>query len=169
MAFPAKGGLRICPVERCPGQAATRTEMRVHFLHRHVLDTVVILEEGNFPHPRCTRSDILFPRQELNGRKPATAQCTRGAERKRRRLAEAELREGLERAFEAYGEPLENVPAFRYLVQVLTAIDDDWIAVVGNLGKSRNNWGQLSWILRQKGPDPKVSEKFIKQWRRRCC
>ena len=36
-------------------------------------------------------------------------QCARGAEQKRRRLAEAELRETLERAFEAYGEPLENV------------------------------------------------------------
>ena len=27
--------------------------MRVHVLHRHVQDTVVILEEGNLPHPRC--------------------------------------------------------------------------------------------------------------------
>ena len=54
MAFPAKGGPRICPVERCPGQAATRTAMWVHFLHRHVLDTVVILEEGHLHHPRCT-------------------------------------------------------------------------------------------------------------------
>ena len=53
MAFPANGGLRICPVEGCLGQAATRTDMRVHFLHHNVKDTVVVLEEGNLPHPRC--------------------------------------------------------------------------------------------------------------------
>ena len=33
--------------------------------------------------------------------------------------------ESLESSFEAYGEPLENVTAFRYLGQVLTAGDDD--------------------------------------------
>ena len=52
----------------------------------------------------------------------------------------------MERAFEAYEEMLKNVTAFRYLVQVLTAGDDEWIAVVGNLGKARNIWGRLSWI-----------------------
>ena len=44
MALLAKGGLRRCLVEGRPGRAATRTAMPVHFLHRHVLDTVVILE-----------------------------------------------------------------------------------------------------------------------------
>ena len=77
------------------------------------------------------------PRRALNGRHPATAQCARGAERKRRWPAEADLRESLERAFEEYREPLENVRAFRYLGQVLTAGDDDWLAVVGNLGRAR--------------------------------
>ena len=55
MSFPAKGGPRRCPVTGCPGDLATRTAMRVHFLHRHVHNTVVILEEGNLPFPRCTR------------------------------------------------------------------------------------------------------------------
>ena len=55
MYFTAKGGPRSFPVEGCPGRVATRTEMRVHFLQRHVLDTVVILEEGNFPHPQCAQ------------------------------------------------------------------------------------------------------------------
>ena len=43
MTFPAKGGPWSCPVKGCPGRVVTRTEMQVHFLHRHVLDTVVIL------------------------------------------------------------------------------------------------------------------------------
>ena len=54
MEFTAKGVPRSCPVEVCPGQAATRTAMRLHFLHQHVLETVVNLEEGNLPHLWCT-------------------------------------------------------------------------------------------------------------------
>ena len=42
-----------------------------------------------------------------------------------RRLVEAELRDITERDFEAYGEPLENVTAFKYLGLVMTAGDDD--------------------------------------------
>ena len=63
------------------------------FLHWHVLYTVFILEEGNFPHPRCPSFNMLVPCRTLNGRHPATAQCDRGAERKRRQLAEDEFRE----------------------------------------------------------------------------
>ena len=69
---------------------------------------------------------------------------------------EAELRESSERAFEAYRETLEILTAFNYLGRVLTAGDDDWLEVVGNLGKARKSWGRLSWILIQEGADPKV-------------
>ena len=51
MAFPTTGGARKFPVEGCRGQMATRMEMRVHFLYRHVLYNVIILEEGKLPHP----------------------------------------------------------------------------------------------------------------------
>ena len=43
--FPAKGGSQKCPVAGFPGRVTTSTGMRVHFLHWHVLGTVVILEE----------------------------------------------------------------------------------------------------------------------------
>ena len=66
-----------------------------------------------------------------------------------RRLAEAELRDSTERSFEAYGEPLENMMAFKYLGKVMTAGDGDWPAVVGNLRKARKSWGRLSLILHQ--------------------
>ena len=84
--------------------------MRVHFLHWHALDTMVIPEEGNLSHPRCAQCDMLVPRRALNGRHPATYQCTRGAERKRWRLAKAEMIASSERAFEAYGEPPPGEP-----------------------------------------------------------
>ena len=47
MAFLTSGGTWNCTVEGCLGRAATRMTMRVHFFHRHVQDTVIILEEGN--------------------------------------------------------------------------------------------------------------------------
>ena len=43
MEFPAKGGPWSCLVEGCPGRAGTRTAMRVHLIHRNVLNTMVIL------------------------------------------------------------------------------------------------------------------------------
>ena len=97
MSFLDKGGRRRCPVERYPGMLATRTAMWVHFLHQHVHDTVVMLEEGNLSLPRCPRCDLQVSRKALNGRQLGTIQCRTGTERKRRRLAEVEMRENLER------------------------------------------------------------------------
>ena len=55
IAFPTKGGPRGYPVEGCPVRAGTRTAMRMHFCSRNVRDIVIILEEGNLSHPRCSR------------------------------------------------------------------------------------------------------------------
>ena len=63
--FPAKDGRRRCPVEGCPGVLATRAAMRVQFVHRHVHNTVVILEEGNLPLPRCPRCGLQVSRWRL--------------------------------------------------------------------------------------------------------
>ena len=73
MNFLTTGGLSNCPVEGCQGRAATRTAMRVHFFHRHVQDTVIILEKGNLHHPWCPRYNILVPWKALNRRHLATA------------------------------------------------------------------------------------------------
>ena len=53
------------------------------------------------------------------------------------------MRESTARAFETYGAPLENVTAFKYLVRVMTAGDDDWYAVVGNHQRARKSWGAV--------------------------
>ena len=81
-----------------------------------------MLEEGNLPLPRCPRCNLQVSRKALNGRHLGTIQCRQGTDRKRRRLAEAEMRENLERAFHAYGKPMESVSEFRYLGRLLTAI-----------------------------------------------
>ena len=92
MSFPAKGGPRWCPVEGYPGALSSRKAMRVQFVHQHVHNTVVMLEEGNLPLPQCTWCDLQVTRKALNGRHMGTLQCKKGAEQKRRRLAELETR-----------------------------------------------------------------------------
>ena len=55
--------------------------MRVHFWRSHERDTVIILEEGNLPHPRYENRDMLVPWRALNGRHKDTAMCKSGTER----------------------------------------------------------------------------------------
>ena len=101
----------------------------------------------------------LYPTFKLFtvGRHLGTAQCKKGAERKRRRLAETETQENSEREFHAYGKPMEAVSEFQSLGRLLTATDDDWPAVAGNIRKSRVSWGRLARVLGREGADPKVS------------
>ena len=147
-------------MEGCPGVLATRTAMRLHFVHHNVHDTVVMLEEGPPPLPRCHRCDLQVSRKALNGRHLGTSQCRTGTERKRRRLAEADMRENSERAFHAYGKQMKAVMEFCYLGRLLTATDDDWPTVAGNIWKARVSWGRLARVLGQEGADPKVSQSF---------
>ena len=134
--------------------------MWMHFMHRHVHDTVVMLEEGNLPLPRCPQCDLQVSRKALNGRHLGTLQRQKGAERKRRRLTETEARKNTERAFHAFGKPMEAVSEFRYLGWLLTATDDDWPAVARNIWKARMSWVHLARVLRREGADPKVSRSF---------
>ena len=58
-----------------------------------------------------------------------------------------EEREVTDRAFSAYGSPLEMVTYFRYLVQVISAVDDGWPGVVRNLSRARLLWKRMMIIL----------------------
>ena len=93
-------------------------------------------------------------------RLPGDLEVAPGSERKRRRLEEAEIRENLERSFHAYGKQMKAVTEFHYLGQLLTATDDDWPAVAGNIQKAHVSWGRLARVLRREGADPKVSRSF---------
>ena len=42
-------------------RAETREGLRVHFLHRNMWYTVIIVEEVNLPHPHCPFCDMLVP------------------------------------------------------------------------------------------------------------
>ena len=86
--------------------------MRLHFCHRHVRDTVVILEEGNLPNPQCPLCDMLVPWRAMNGTHRLTAQCMKGVELNRSFLVAEEERAVTSRAFSAYGSPLDMVTYF---------------------------------------------------------
>ena len=55
---------------------------------------------------------------------------------------------------------MEAVSEFRYLGRLLTAMDDDWPAVAGNIQKALVSWGSLARVLGKEGADPKVSRSF---------
>ena len=55
---------------------------------------------------------------------------------------------------------MEAVSEFRYLERLLTATDDDWLAVAGNIQKAQVSWGRLVRVLGREGADPKVSRGF---------
>ena len=65
-------------------------------------------------------------------------------------------------AFEVYGNQIKLVPRFTYLGRVMTAGDDDWPAVAGNLAKARKSWGRMQEILRREGATPRISGNFFK-------
>ena len=145
MEFP-KGGTMEFPAEGCPGRAGTRTAMHVHFWRRHVRDTIIILEEGNLSHPRCENCDMFVLYRALNGRHKSTMMCKRGAKSKRWRLEDAEKRENTEVAFEVYGQQIQSVPRFTYLVRVMTAGDEEWPTVAGKLVMEQKSWGRMQGI-----------------------
>ena len=91
-----------CTVGDCEGQATTRTNLRIHFVHCHMLYMVAIMEEGNRPHPCCPACDMFVPWSVLNRRHPVTSFCAWGAESKIRNLAEEEARVGEMMAFWDY-------------------------------------------------------------------
>ena len=65
-----------------------------------------------------------------------------GTERKRWRLAETEIRESMEMAFEVYGGQLKTVPSFNYLEKILrrgTIIGWRWRETWGRHGRARDD------------------------------
>ena len=125
MEFPAKAGPRYFPVEGCSGWEVMWTAMKVHLWNQHVRDTILIMEEGNLPHPRCTLCDTLVLWKCLNGSHKSTSWCNKGAGSKRRRLVVE-----TSRAFSPYGSTLDMFLTFKYLGRVLLAADDDWPTVI---------------------------------------
>ena len=157
VSFP-KNLLRLrCPVYGCLGGASNRTNLLVHFAHCQAWYTIVVLDEGNRPYPRCPKCDMFVLHQDLKFRHLATAFCQREEERKRRCLAEDEARAGTELAITAYGTPINLVTSFKYLGRVLSEADENWPAVVNNLWRARQKWVRLTRVSSREGADARTS------------
>ena len=112
---------------------------------------------------------MLVHWRALNKRHLATTQFVKGAERKRRQLAEEDLHKSLERAFQDYGEPLETVILFKYIGRVLTAGDNNWPAVASNLRKNRKSWTRMTRILGWEGKNRGYLDCIFRWSSRQCC
>ena len=64
--------------------------------------------------------------------------CSRGAERRMKRLWQEEARLTTAMDFDAYGKPLETVTELKYLGRILMASGVDWMAVVEKILKAQN-------------------------------
>ena len=122
---------------------------------------MIIMEEENLPHPKCPRCDMFVPWRALKGRHKSTEICRSWADKKRQRLAEAEVRDSAEMAFEVYGEQWQTVSRFKNLERILTEGDGDWRAVAGNLVKAWNSWGRLQGIISREGATKRVSSNIF--------
>ena len=65
--------------------------------------------------------------------------------------------------FKAYGKQLDAVHSFKYQGRIMTAGDDDWPAVAGNLVTARKSWRRLKRILSREGADKRISGMFFKE------
>ena len=138
-------------------------------LQQACLGYVDHLGGGKLPSPKVPTMRHAGAIKGITRQVPFHRTVKKGNERKRRWMADAELRDSTEMDFEAYGKPLETVSTFKYLGRVMTAGDDDWTEVAGNLLKVRKSWGRLSRILSREGADKKVSGTFSRRWCRPCC
>ena len=66
------------PVEGCPWRANIRIALQNYFLHRHMQDMLVVLEEGGHPLLLCPKIDNFYPCMALNGRHQYMAMYSRG-------------------------------------------------------------------------------------------
>ena len=90
-----------------------RSAIQVQFVHHHVWDMIVVMEECNHHPLRCPKCDMVKPWEALNGRHMYTAMCTKGVERKHRPLMEEEAHMIMVVAFQAYGRPSDMVVSFK--------------------------------------------------------
>ena len=60
----------------------------------------------------------------------------------------------------AYSCPLTTFPAFKYMVRILSELDNDCLAVVHKLKKAQKKWAQFLLVMRRKGADDRTLGLF---------
>ena len=83
VSFPWAAGSMECPVEGCTYWDLTHTNPQIFLMQCHIWDMIVILEEGNRPHPRCPACDMFVTCSSMNHCHPTTTLYAQGAHTKR--------------------------------------------------------------------------------------
>ena len=55
-------------VEGCPRRETSRTNLQLHYMHRNLEETIVILNKGPCPHPCCNQCNIFIPQDAMLAR-----------------------------------------------------------------------------------------------------
>jgi hypothetical protein len=61
--------------------------------------------------------------------------------------------------FHIQDQQLDMVQKFHYLGGPLTSNDDDWAAMIWNLGKARQRWSMIALVLSREGANPTISAR----------
>ena len=101
---------------------------------------------------------MFVSQQALNSWHTSTTLCKKGEEL--RHLAEEETEAGTAMALTAYSRPLMTVLSLKYTGWVLSALSDNWLAVIQNLWRVRQKWAWLSLVLVREGADVQMSGMF---------
>jgi hypothetical protein len=160
VSFPPYCKLVECLVEGCPGRTCNRGHLHRHFMGKHPLDNIVILEEA--PLPRCEACDMCVTHYALQNDHRNSEQCGRGAEAKKKRAIKENSMRASEIVFTIKGIPVENVRDFIELDRILSLLDKDWPDVHNDLVKARRKLDLISRVLRHEGSDPCITAMFYK-------
>ena len=54
-------------MEGCTGSSTIRTNLQLHYMHRHMEDIVVVINEGTVTHSRYEQCDMFIPQGKMEG------------------------------------------------------------------------------------------------------
>jgi hypothetical protein len=149
------------PSSRMQHYHQNRYGMRRHFLFRHYLDTIVILEERQLPH--YDKCGMFCTLTALAGKHFESAICGEGTQTNKQKMRELQCIRALHHTFHILDqEPLETVTNFWYLGRIWTLRDNDWAATWSNLQKVIKWWAMISHVLICKSASPRISALFYK-------
>ena len=149
-----------CPVDGFHRKDTSHTNLQLHFMQWNVEDTIIILNKGTVPHPRCGKCVMFLPLDTLVAWYLSTKICSRGVEQNFHHLAVnyAWVASGTE-LWDRY-QILKKVDTSKYLIRMLPFDKSDCPTGVRNLQRERRKWVRLYWLLGWKGAENSNSDRF---------
>ena len=146
-----------CPIPTCGIRITQRYGMHRHFGFKHKMAVVHFSGEG--PLVPCSKCRMQVPSLEIH---EDSKLCQRMAERALRRQQLQTNLQADHTVFHIGDTDIESVSSFKYLGQVLSANDDNLPAVLSNIQKAQQRWGQVAQLLVHEGASVKTMGYFYK-------